>query len=157
MYIGGCYVLFWINTRSSNPQNNTFAATYLQYTNHPPPKKTNKTWLHCYVSRDKLISNVLLWIHTQRHTSRYKDFYQLCMDTECCLENRPKAILDSDEWRERERESQGNSCYQHNSVIMITHTHTHTHTHIHVYIYLYIVQNASCKSANKDWIFFFQN
>ena len=59
-------------------------------------------------SRDKLISDVLLWTPTygrakaRRPARRY--IQQLCEDTGCSTENLPEAMNNREKWRERVRE-----------------------------------------------------
>ena len=63
---------------------------------------------HCWRSRDKLISDVLLWTPTYSRakagwpTRTY--IQQLCEDTECSPEDLPKALSDREKWRERVRD-----------------------------------------------------
>ena len=63
--------------------------------------------------------------YTQTHQCwlTSKNFYQLCMDTGCCLEDLPGAMYGRDGWRERE--SQENLCCQPDLMIMITFTFRH--------------------------------
>ncbi len=79
----------------------------------PPITKTIKVRRtrhagHCWRSRDKLISDVLLWApsHGRAMTGRPAKTYiqQLCADTGCRLEDLPGAIDDRKEWWERVRE-----------------------------------------------------
>ena len=62
---------------------------------------------HCWKSKDKLISDVLLWnpahgrVKAVRPTRTY--IQQLCVDTGCSLEDLPGAMDDRDGWRERVR------------------------------------------------------
>ena len=70
----------------------------------------NKTWR----SKDKLISDVLLWtsIHGRTRAGRPERTYphQLCADTVCSLEDLPGAMDDRDgEEREREKGEVGES------------------------------------------------
>ena len=63
---------------------------------------------HCWRSRDKLISDVLLWTTTYgrakagRPTRTY--IQQLCGDTGCSPEDLPEAMNDREEWWERVRD-----------------------------------------------------
>ena len=65
---------------------------------------------HCWRSRDKLSSNILLWTSSHGHagvgrpTRTY--LQQLRTDTGCSLEDLSEAIEDRDKWREREREKE---------------------------------------------------
>ena len=62
---------------------------------------------HCWRSRDKLISDVLLWIPTNgrakagRRARTY--IQQLCEDTGCSPEDLPEAMNDREKWWERLR------------------------------------------------------
>ena len=60
---------------------------------------------HCSRSKDKLISDILLWTSTCRHASvgwAAKTYiHQLCADIRCCLEDWPIVMEDE---RERERD-----------------------------------------------------
>ena len=61
---------------------------------------------HCWWSKDKLLSNILLWTPSHWCVSvgqpRRTYQQQLCMDTGCSLEDLPEAMDDRDEWWERE-------------------------------------------------------
>ena len=63
---------------------------------------------HCWRSRDELIRDVLLWIPTHGHAKAGRPartyIQQLCEDTGCCPEDLPRAMNDSEEWRERVRD-----------------------------------------------------
>ena len=48
------------------------------------------------------MSDVLLWALTHGHTS----FSQLYVDTGCRQDVLPRAVVDRDEWREREEEEE---------------------------------------------------
>ena len=60
---------------------------------------------HCWRSKDKLISDVLLWTpaYGQAKAGRPARTYiqQLCEDTGCSPEDLPEAMNDRDKWRER--------------------------------------------------------
>ena len=70
---------------------------------------------HCWRSRDELIRDVLLWIHTHGRTKAGRPaqtyIQQLCEDTECCPEDLPEGKV--------EREGQGYPCYQHHMMMMM--------------------------------------
>ena len=53
---------------------------------------------YCWRTKNKLITNILLWTHRCWPTS--KILCQLCADTECSLENLPRAMDDRDSKRE---------------------------------------------------------
>ena len=63
---------------------------------------------HCWRNRDELISDVLLWTLTygrakaERPAQTYTQ--QLCEDMGCSREDRPEAMNDREEWRERVRD-----------------------------------------------------
>ena len=63
---------------------------------------------HCWRSKDKLISDVLLWTPTygQPKAGRPARTYiqQLCEDTGCSPEDLPEAMNDRDKWRGRVRD-----------------------------------------------------
>ena len=61
---------------------------------------------HCWRSRDKLISDVLLWTPTYGQAGRPARTYiqQLCKDTGCSPEDLPEAMNDREKWRERVRD-----------------------------------------------------
>ena len=78
----------------------------------PPITKTTTIILarhgvHCWRSRDGLISDVLRWTpsHGRAKAERPARFYihQLCADTGYSPEDLPKAIDDREVWRERVR------------------------------------------------------
>ena len=68
---------------------------------------------HCWRSRDKLISDVLLWnpTHGRAKAGRPARTYiqQLCEDTGCCPEDLPRAMNDREKWRERVRDIRATS------------------------------------------------
>ena len=83
----------------------------------PPITKTIKVRQtrhagHCWRSRDKLISDVLLWTpsYGQEKAGRPARTYihtyiqQLCEDTGCSPEDLPEAMNNREEWRERVRD-----------------------------------------------------
>ena len=63
---------------------------------------------HCWRSKDKLISNILLWTpsHGWAKARRSARTYiqQLCSDTGCSLEDIPGAMDDRERWQERVKE-----------------------------------------------------
>ena len=63
---------------------------------------------HCWRSKDKLISDVLLWTpaYGQAKAGRPARTYiqQLCEDMWCSLEDLPEAMNDREKWRERARD-----------------------------------------------------
>ena len=60
---------------------------------------------HCWINKDKLISNVLLWTLSHRCARvvwpAITYLQQLCSDTGCRMEDLLRAIDDRDEWWER--------------------------------------------------------
>ena len=88
------------------------------YGHLPPIMKTIQVrWTrhagHCWRSRDKLISDVLLWTPTygQAKAGRPARTYiqQLCEDTGCSSEDLPEAMNDREKWRERVRDIRASS------------------------------------------------
>ena len=84
------------------------------YDHLPPITKTVKVRQtrhagHCWRSKDKLISDVLLWtpLHGQAKAGQPAQTYkqQLCEDTRCSPEDLPEAMNDWEEWRERVRDT----------------------------------------------------
>ena len=65
------------------------------------------------ISRDELISDVLLWTptHGRAKAGRPARTYiqQLCVDTGCCPEDLPEAMNDREKWRERVRDIRATS------------------------------------------------
>ena len=63
---------------------------------------------HCWRSKDKLISDILLWnpSHRQAKAGWPARTYiqQLCTDRGCSLEDQPKVMDDREGWRERVRD-----------------------------------------------------
>ena len=57
---------------------------------------------YCWRSKDELISNILQWTPTSRHTNSIQPakayIHQLCADTRCHLEDLSKAMADWDSW-----------------------------------------------------------
>ena len=83
------------------------------YSHLPPITKTiqvkrNRHAGHCWRSKDKLISDVLLSTLTygQAKAGQPARTYiqQLCEDTGCSPEDLPKAMNDREKWRERVRD-----------------------------------------------------
>ena len=79
----------------------------------PPIMKTIKVRRakyagHCWRSKDKLISDVLLWTpsHGQAKAGRPAGTYiqQLCADTGCSTKDLPEAMDDREGWRKRVRD-----------------------------------------------------
>ena len=68
---------------------------------------------HCWRSRDKLISDVLLWTPTHARAKARRPartyIHQLCEDTGCCPEDLPEAMNDREKWRERVRDIRATS------------------------------------------------
>ena len=63
---------------------------------------------HCWKTKDKLKSNVLLWIPSHGHANVGRPAWtylkQLCTDTGCSLEDLPEVMDDRGGWQERFRE-----------------------------------------------------
>ena len=83
------------------------------YSHLPPVTKTIQVrWTrhagHCWRSKDKLISDVLLWTpaYGQAKAGWPARTYiqQLCEDTGCSPEDLPEAMNDREKWRERVRD-----------------------------------------------------
>ena len=83
------------------------------YGHLPPITKTIKVRrtrhaVHCWSSRDELISDVLLWTPTYGRAKAgrpaRKYIQQLCEYTECSPEDLPVAMNDKEKWRERIRD-----------------------------------------------------
>ena len=68
---------------------------------------------HCWRSRDKLRSDVLLWTptHGRAKAGRPARTYiqQLCEDTGCCPEDLLEAMNEREKWRERVRDMRATS------------------------------------------------
>ena len=76
--------------------------TTQQLNDHLPPisqiiqvRPAKDAW-YCSRSKDKLVSNILLWTPTHGHTCvcQPAKSYQIPADTWCCLKDLPKAITD---------------------------------------------------------------
>ena len=104
------------------------------YGHLPPIMKTIKIrWTrhagHCWGSRDKLTSDVLLWTpsHDQAKAGRLAQTYiqQLCVDTGCSPEGLPEVMDDREGWRERVREIHDDDDYllRHICVFLLILTH----------------------------------
>ena len=85
-----------------------------QLYDHPPPitktiqvRRTRHAG-HCWRSREKLISNVLLWTPTYGRANARRPartyILQLCEDAGCSPEDLPEAKNDREMWRERVRD-----------------------------------------------------
>ena len=70
-------------------------------------RKLSKLDEHCWRSRDKLISDVLLWTSSHGRVkagrSDWTYIHQLCVDTGCSPEDLPEVMNDKERWRERAR------------------------------------------------------
>ena len=84
----------------------------------PPVMKTIKIRQtrymgHCWRSRDKLLSDVLLWTPSQGRANAgcpaWTYIQQLCANTGCSPEDLPKAMDDREGWRERVRNIRADS------------------------------------------------
>ena len=68
---------------------------------------------HCWRSRDRLISDILLWTpsHGRAKSGRPTRTYiqQVCADTGCSSEDLPEAMNDREGWQERFREIRADS------------------------------------------------
>ena len=78
------------------------------YGHRPPITKTVKIRRsrhagHCWRSRDKLVSDVLLWTPSHGRPARTY-IQQLCADMGCNPKDQPEAIDDRKEWWERVRD-----------------------------------------------------
>ena len=64
---------------------------------------------HCWRSRDKLISGVLLWTPTYGRAKAGQPartyIQQLCEDTGCSPEDLPEVMNDREKWPERVRDT----------------------------------------------------
>ena len=65
------------------------------------------------LSRDELISDVLLWTPTRGRAKAGRAartyIQQLCEDTGCCPEDLPRAMNDREKWRQRVRDIRATS------------------------------------------------
>ena len=88
--------------------------TKLQLYGHLPPitktmqvRRTRHAG-HYWISRDELISDVLLWTPTNSRVRAGRPdiiyIQQLCEDTGCSPEDLPEAMNDREKWRERVRD-----------------------------------------------------
>ena len=70
--------------------------------------KRTRHAVHCWRSRDKLMSDVLLWTPTYGRAKAGRPartyIQQLCEDTGCSPEDLPEAMNDREKWRERVRD-----------------------------------------------------
>ena len=107
--------MLWVVLNKSWKQHHTKQQLY-DYL--PPINKTIKIrWTrhvgHCWRSRDKLISDVLLWTPSHRRAKAgwpAQTYIQhLCANTGCSPEDLPEAMDDRDGWRERVRDIRADS------------------------------------------------
>ena len=93
---------------------------------------------HCWRSRDKLISGVLLWTPTYdwakagRPARTY--IQQLCEDTGCSPEDLAEAMNDREKWRERIRDIPAR------------------HDYIYIYIYIYMYMHVTVLNGYKIFL-----
>ena len=77
---------------------------------------------HCWKSRDKLISDVLLWTpsHGRAKAGQPARNYiqQLCANTGCSLEDLPETMDDREGWRERVRDICADGMTLHGFIIL---------------------------------------
>ena len=68
---------------------------------------------HCWISKDELISDVLLWTPTHGRAKAGRpartSIQQICEDTGCSPEDLPEAMNDREKWRERVRDIRATS------------------------------------------------
>ena len=91
---------------------------------------------HCWISRDELISDVLLWTpsYGQAKTVRPARTYiqQFCADMGCNLEDLLEAMNDREGWQERLRDIHDDDCLKDeiikDSLYPNYFTHIYTHT-----------------------------
>ena len=102
---------------------------------------------HCWRSRGKLISDVLLWTpsHGWAKAGQPARTYiqQLCANTGCNPEELPEAMDDRKGWQERVRDIRADSAtwwYTYIYIYIYTsiHIYIYIYTNIHTYIYTYI-------------------
>ena len=83
---------------------------HLLYSHPPPITKTiqarrTRHAVHCWRSKDELISDILLWTPTYDRAKAGRPartyIQQLCEDTGCSPEDLPEAMNDRKKWRER--------------------------------------------------------
>ena len=79
------------------------------YGHLPPIMKTIQVkWTrhmgHCWRSRDKLISGILLWTPAKAGQPARTYIQQLCANTGCSLEDLPEAMDEREGWWERVRD-----------------------------------------------------
>ena len=121
----GFCVLFLIKPGRSTPQNSICPATCLLSQKNIQLRQKRHVW-PWWRSRDKLISDILLWTSTHGQTSVGRSaktyMYQLCADTRCRIEDLSTVRTDRDGWwkRERKRERESKESGQHTSMMMIT-------------------------------------
>ena len=79
----GTRILLWTNPGSNSPQNSSCMTTYISSHRTIQVRQTNHT-MHCWRSKDKLISNVLLLqIDTPYNSKRLT--YNSCVQTLCAI------------------------------------------------------------------------
>ena len=97
--------LYWTSPGGNSPQNSSCTANY-----HLSRKLSNT--VHCWRSKEELISDILLWTPAHRRTKVGRPvrtyLQQLCNDTGCSLEDLPGAMNDRDGWRERVKRTRDN-------------------------------------------------
>ena len=96
-----CCEQSWTSPGGNTPQGTNYTATCL-----PSRKLSKLDWTrhagHCWRSKDKLISDVLLWTPTygwakaERPARTY--IQQLCEDTGCSPEDLPETMNDREKW-----------------------------------------------------------
>ena len=107
---GNCTRMLWAILNKSWRQHLT---KHQLYSHLPPIMKTIKVrWTrhagHCWRSRDKLISDVLLWTPSYGQAKAgppaQTNIQQLCEDTGCSPEDLQAAMNNRKEWQERVRD-----------------------------------------------------
>ena len=141
-------------------------STRHQLYNHLPPitktiqVRQTKQAGHCWRSRDKLISDILLWTPTYgwakaRWPARTY-IQQLCEEMGCRFEDLPEAMNNRKKWRERVRDIRASGMtwwwyiyiytyvciymyiYIHVCVCMYIYIYIYVHKYVCVYIYIYV-------------------
>ena len=104
---GNCTRMLWAVLNKSWRQHPTKQLLYRHLL--PILRTIQIRWAgHCWSSKGKLISDVLLWTPSHRRVRVGRPartfLQQLCTDTGCCMEDLLRVIDYRDEWQERVRE-----------------------------------------------------
>ena len=123
------------------------------YSHLPPIMKTIQVRRtrhagHCWRSKDKIISDVLLWTPAYGRAKAgwpaQTYIQQLCEDMGCSPEDLPEAMIDREKWRERVRDIRASGTIWWWWYIYEWISGWYRYFRIDIYIYVYVFTSSLC-------------